>query len=245
MPYLTATQHRNVPILDWLSALQIRLDMGARKPEGVRRSARIQGSKANPIDLTAPTPSPKSRVTKSKAPPKTKQATKRDCATCGRILSTQSFPKHITDDCNHDVNTCKACVKAWIPAQLDSVTYDKLSCPECPSILQNADVQKHAAKAVYDRFDELERRGIAETVPGWRWCMNPDCRAGQVHEPLLEVAANAGGKGTKAKGKKKKSAEDDICECKECGAKVSKAIQFELMSCWIPIAQMSCIYVHR
>lgn len=193
--------------------------MAPRKPEGVRRSPRTKEPAASTvvIDLTTPPPETShNRVTKRSSEIGTrKKPSRRDCATCGRNLSTSSFPKQITESCDHTVTTCKACVKAWIPAQLDSTTYDKLSCPECPSILQKADVQKHAAKADYARFDELERRGIAETVPGWRWCLNPHCRAGQVHQPLVESA-----NGSKAKGKKKKKAEDDICECNDCGAKV-------------------------
>ena len=197
--------------------------MAARKSEGVRRSARILGTKANPIDLTKAVPaSPKNRVTKSKNAPR------RDCGTCGRTLAASSFPKQITENCDHDVNSCKACVKAWIPARMEGNTYDKLSCPECPSILQNEDVKKQAAKAVYERFDDLERRGIAETVPGWRWCMNPKCRAGQVHQPLLEPSSNGSGKGGKAKGKKRKRDEDDICECEECGARVSSFVSIGL-----------------
>lgn len=31
------------------------------------------------------------------------------------------------------------------------------------------------------RFEELERNHVAETTPGWRWCLAPGCRAGQVH----------------------------------------------------------------
>jgi len=38
-------------------------------------------------------------------------------------------------------------------------------------------------KLIRSRYDELERRWIADTTPGWRWCLNPSCRAGQVYEP--------------------------------------------------------------
>ncbi|KAK5109117.1 hypothetical protein LTR62_007479 [Meristemomyces frigidus] len=81
-------------------------------------------------------------------------------------------------------------MKAWVKAQLDMTTYDKLRCPECPGLMLNADVQRAASKDVYARFDGMERRGIAEKNAGWRWCMNPECRAGQVHEPLLDGLAN-------------------------------------------------------
>ena len=62
-------------------------------------------------------------------------------------------------------------MKDWIAALLNGTTYDKIGCPECPQLMQNADVKVHAAKDVYARFDELERRAIAETTPGWRWCL--------------------------------------------------------------------------
>ncbi|KAK1818175.1 hypothetical protein LTR12_007453 [Friedmanniomyces endolithicus] len=111
-----------------------------------------------------------------------------------RIAKTKktasSFPNHLpTDECKHLINTCKQCAKAWIAAQLDSTTYDKLSCPECPEIMTNAGVKAMAAKDVYARYDEMERRGIAEKIPGWRWCMHSKCKAGQVYEPLLKAAA--------------------------------------------------------
>lgn len=56
-------------------------------------------------------------------------------------------------------------------------------------------------------YDELERRHKADSTPGWRWCMSPGCRSGQVHEP------------PKKKGRGKKAVKDDICVCKDCGAK--------------------------
>ena len=69
------------------------------------------------------------------------------------------------------------------------------------------------------RFEEAERKHIADNTPGWRWCMNPKCRAGQVHE--LKVASPKLGK-KKGRAKKVESeATPDliICTCYECGAK--------------------------
>ena len=163
------------------------------------------------IDLTGESPA---RITKPKPAPK--KPTRFACSTCGRKLAASSFPnKNCTDRCEHSMNTCKACTKTWISAQLESVTYDKLSCPECPAVMDNAHVKKLAAPKVYEKFDQMERRGIAEKIPGWRWCLNPKCRAGQVHKPLVEVSPNLGrGK----RGKTKKKTADDICECDTCHA---------------------------
>jgi len=30
---------------------------------------------------------------------------------------------------------------------------------------------------------------MVEKVPGWRWCLNPQCRSGQVHQSPVEVAS--------------------------------------------------------
>ncbi|KAK4561442.1 hypothetical protein LTR86_004760 [Recurvomyces mirabilis] len=152
-----------------------------------RRSARLDKRAPSPATATPrPVTDDKNRITKTKATPKPKpKPLKYDCTTCGRNLAASSFPKYaIAESCDHLINTCKACVKEWVTVQLEMTTYDKLSCPQCPSIMINEDVQRAAAPKVYQRFVEMERRGIAEKVPGWRWCMNPKCRAGQVHEPL-------------------------------------------------------------
>jgi len=72
----------------------------------------------------------------------------------------------------------------------------------------------------------MERKHIAENIPGWRWCLAPGCRAGQVHEQILKVAfkkAKKKGRGNVKKVEAVKMEESevmpDICECHECGAK--------------------------
>ncbi|KAI6904654.1 hypothetical protein KC318_g6342 [Hortaea werneckii] len=152
----------------------------AAQPQPLRRSARLQTAAV--AAQAPPKPEDEFRVLKT-----TKRKPERyDCTTCDRNLSASSFPKYLpTDNCKHLINTCKACTKTHIAVMMDSVTYDKLACPECPELLTNADVKRQAAKDVYKRYDELERRGISEKVPGWRWCLNPECRGGQVHESLL------------------------------------------------------------
>lgn len=158
--------------------------MAPRKPSAAapRRSTRLAPRPAEPA--AAPN-TDKNRIAKSKKPA---ISPKKECTTCGRTLSIKStFPtKTATDTCAHDINTCKVCTKAWVAAQMGSTTYDKLSCPECPELMANADVKRIAGNEVYMRYNEMERRGIAEKVPGWRWCLNPKCREGQVHEPLLK-----------------------------------------------------------
>ncbi len=73
------------------------------------------------------------------------------------------------------------------------------------------------------RFEELERKHIGENTPGWRWCMNPECRAGRVHEPkMLEAepkTAKKRGVFFFSKAKSPSVTEPETCECQECGTK--------------------------
>jgi hypothetical protein len=190
---------------------------------GLRRSTRLQGGEAEAATTAEPAPQLPGRIVKT---PKQKQI-RYDCTTCDRNLAASSFPKYLpTDNCKHLINTCRACLKAWISAQLDSTTYDKISCPQCPEILQNSDMQIHATDANYQRFDELECKGIAEKIPGWRWCLRPKCKAGQVHQPLVKPksAKTDAQVDTRTKiprtVKKSRIFDDDkVCTCKEGGAR--------------------------
>lgn len=198
----------------------------AASSTGLRRSARLPGPSAASTGRKVDTK--ENKITKPEPAPKPKQA-RYDCITCDRTLASSSFPKHLpTDNCDHLINTCKACLKQWIAVQLESTTYDNITCPECPQPMQNSDVKIHAAKNVYQKFDELERRGIADKTPGWRWCLAPRCRAGQVHLFLIEATAatktstppktRSARKGPARKVKKAENT-DHICTCNACGAK--------------------------
>ena len=230
--------------------------MGPRKPAAViiapalapvlapvvkRTSARIQAA----ADAAAIATAPANRVVKPSR--KVKDTPPRyTCTTCDRNLAASTFPKYLaTDSCKHLINTCKPCLKSWITAQMEYTTYDKIKCPECPALMLNSDMKIHATKEVYQRFDDLERRGISDKVPGWRWCLNFKCRAGKVHEPSINPAseAEAGEKLLEAEvaegritrlvkslGGRKKTAVmkgeeavvvdgTTICTCDECGSK--------------------------
>jgi len=74
------------------------------------------------------------------------------------------------------------------------------------------------------RFDELERNHIAENTPGWRWCLFPGCRSGQVHGKKTSNAVPS--IPNKRSGRKKVTdttttevTDPEICKCKECGAR--------------------------
>lgn len=102
------------------------------------------------------------------------------CYTCDTERVATQFPDYNpTDDCDHLINTCKACLKDWIAAcveggQLPTVPTAKedsdskddsdvvlantqvkttlgVHCPECTAVMHTDDVQRSAAKRVFDR----------------------------------------------------------------------------------------------
>ena len=68
----------------------------------------------------------------------------------------------------------------------------------------------------------LERKHIGDTTPGWRWCLSPSCRAGQVHVKKVKEAPKQKRKrrgGVSQMPEPESIEEPDIFICHECGAK--------------------------
>lgn len=129
---------------------------------------------------------------------KTRPAPKRYlCSVCNTAKMSRWFPDHNpTSKCEHSIHTCKLCLKQWVHSQiengacvpqLDTETKRhslSIRCPEdgCAASMLNADVEDAASLSMCTRFNAIERKHIADNIPGWRWCMNPSCSAGQAHK---------------------------------------------------------------
>jgi len=74
----------------------------------------------------------------------------------------------------------------------------------------------HASTDV-TRYQEIERRWTAENTPGWRWCLNPKCSAGQVH---ISPASPSGSSTSDMTDKPASPPSADICSCTTCGHQV-------------------------
>lgn len=152
------------------------------------------------------------------------------CAACNTEKINSSFPDLLpTPDCEHLINICKACLKAWIQGQVEDASFAKgkdgdsfgIRCPECLATMRPVNVEDNATKTVFKMFDQAHRRHIANTTPGWRWCLAAGCKAGQVHENHMSKQSQP-----KCKTRSQKDAEDtstenqpDICTCEACGAR--------------------------
>ncbi|KAK0935065.1 hypothetical protein LTR29_013385 [Friedmanniomyces endolithicus] len=164
---------------------------------------------------------------------KTATEPKYHCVVCDTDRIGNSFPDYNpSSECEHLIDTCKTCLKKWVTAQVDESTFTTggedgksfgIKCVQCDAVMKNVNVEIAATKRVYQRFEEVEPKHIGETTPGWRWCMNPECRAGRVHEPEV---IKAGPKKAKkrvgfffSKVEPPSESEPELCECQECGAK--------------------------
>ncbi|KAI7189263.1 hypothetical protein KC343_g8496 [Hortaea werneckii] len=122
------------------------------------------------------------------------------CYGCDVARVPSQFPDcNPSADCQHLINTCTACLKKWVEAQVDAGGFKTdgqdsrffgIACPHpgCTGTMKAGDVEDAATRKVFARFDEIARRHLAEHTPGWRWCLAPGCKAGQVHDSSDAVA---------------------------------------------------------
>lgn len=116
-----------------------------------------------------------------------KAAKEQDCAVCADTLRASQFPKtQITQSCTHAPNTCLECIQRHIESQLETRMWNQLCCPECPAMLEYADIEKYASKATFQRYDSLTMRDGIASEPNFRWCTASECNSGQVHSEGAE-----------------------------------------------------------
>src|SRR5579871_371355 len=97
-----------------------------------------------------------------------------------------------TSICTHEVNTCSTCLDRWLNESLTSKGWNKIICPECSAPFQHADVKSCASRTLFQRYDELVARAKLSEIPGFHWCLSPQCQSGQIHhsdDPIFVCVA--------------------------------------------------------
>ncbi|KXJ92100.1 hypothetical protein Micbo1qcDRAFT_204121 [Microdochium bolleyi] len=74
------------------------------------------------------------------------------CVVCGDNKRPSEMPARITQACEHEVESCKACVEEWVASSLE-VAWDRMRCPQCPNRLAFLDVAALADKATFERYE--------------------------------------------------------------------------------------------
>ncbi|KAI2463251.1 hypothetical protein F4781DRAFT_426507 [Annulohypoxylon bovei var. microspora] len=112
------------------------------------------------------------------------------CIVCSDDKRVSEMPnkRRITVSCEHDSTICKECVGSWIASSMDSVTWDRLKCPECPQLLKYENVRAFATREIFERYDMLAAKAFLASMPDFIWCLNPRCDSGQIYQTGCERA---------------------------------------------------------
>ncbi|KAI2617612.1 hypothetical protein GGS26DRAFT_401290 [Hypomontagnella submonticulosa] len=113
-----------------------------------------------------------------------------ECIVCSDEKRVSEMPnrRRITAACEHDSSICKECVGQWIASSMETVTWDRLKCPECPQLLKFENVRAFATQEVFNRYDALATKALLSNIPEFMWCLNPRCNSGQIYPTGCERA---------------------------------------------------------
>ncbi|KAI9034062.1 hypothetical protein DFJ74DRAFT_700453 [Hyaloraphidium curvatum] len=108
-----------------------------------------------------------------------------ECAVCSDLLPKTSFPPAPpTARCSHPVDICTSCVSASIESDTNSKGAMTIRCPSasCKRELSHEEIRVAATTEVFERYDRLITRNALSKMPDFRWCINPVCGEGHIHE---------------------------------------------------------------
>lgn len=73
------------------------------------------------------------------------------CHTCLTDRTSSQFPDYNpTDTCDHLINTCRQCLRAWIVSQIESKAFTPhIKCPQCGEKMTRGDVELAVTKKVF------------------------------------------------------------------------------------------------
>lgn len=108
------------------------------------------------------------------------------CNVCSDDKKVTQLPVRITTACEHKPSICKDCLTQWIHSSMETLTWDRLKCPECPQLLKFDDVRRHASREDFSRYDVLATRDAVKSIPNFRWCLSTSCESGQIHDPTCQ-----------------------------------------------------------
>ena len=111
-----------------------------------------------------------------------KKARLRECTVCGDAKDPLDFPAQApTPRCKHTPQTCTECMQSWMASEFDSKGTDGILCPECPTTLEYADVQRAASAKTFEAYDRVSTNNALSSYPDFAWCLSADCQSGQLN----------------------------------------------------------------
>ncbi len=104
------------------------------------------------------------------------------CTVCDDEKKLSEMPVRMTPNCEHTPSICKSCAAQWIKVTLETSTWDRIKCPECPRYLEFQDVKRYATPETFLRYDTLATKAALREIRGFRWCLSTECESGQIHD---------------------------------------------------------------
>lgn len=76
----------------------------------------------------------------------------KECMVCTEKRTTRHFPNRApTAQCEHEINTCKRCLRHWIRTQFSTRVWDQINCPECRVQMKYEDMREFAPTEIFRR----------------------------------------------------------------------------------------------
>ncbi|KAJ4419912.1 hypothetical protein N0V85_000799 [Neurospora sp. IMI 360204] len=106
-----------------------------------------------------------------------------ECVVCTETKDLLHFPlSKLSTDCQHAMHVCVQCVRLSITADLKNKHWQDINCPVCDSRLDAAVIQRYANPETRAKYESLLTRHMLESQEGFRWCTEPGCDSGHIHE---------------------------------------------------------------
>ncbi|CAG8613032.1 4174_t:CDS:2 [Gigaspora margarita] len=107
----------------------------------------------------------------------------KECTICTDNVDIKAF-LNITDQCSHDYNICRECVKEYIKHEIEDNGNVKIKCPEdgCKEFLNQKDIKEFASEESFKRYERFLLNIALSEIPTFQWCLNPNCGSGQDHD---------------------------------------------------------------
>ncbi|RIB17850.1 hypothetical protein C2G38_2186206 [Gigaspora rosea] len=107
----------------------------------------------------------------------------KECIICTENVDIRAF-LNITDQCSHDYNICRECVKEYIKHEIEDNGNVKIKCPGdgCKEFLNQKDIKEFASEESFKRYERFLLNLALSEIPTFQWCLNPNCGSGQDHD---------------------------------------------------------------
>ncbi|PQE04907.1 RING finger protein [Rutstroemia sp. NJR-2017a BBW] len=107
----------------------------------------------------------------------------RECSVCAEDLENAQFPiEPCTDTCEHAITICTGCHTRSLNEQIANQPWDRIACPECPSLLSFANVKKFASIEDFQLYDKKALMSLMRQDPNFTHCLGAGCDGGQIHD---------------------------------------------------------------